>query len=611
LLAAYYRHAGLQEDVDSTVKAILEFAESHQDNKDLVWFAAEALLLNGRFDEGIELTTTAKIEKAFTLLTFRHEYARALALVGLENAVVPDRKWYDELPCEGRSEQETKQRRFDFALRLARIQKHLGRDDNAEQILSVVNEFVGSVPATGSSPQRSYFQEKLAAALYHMGFLERSWAVAAETTNVNSTYAPNVLNLIYGTREIEADAWWVFFRDKFPEESLTSCFNRVHLALNPAHDEAEGAYTVTVREAIAFAPTLRSVSQRDAFWKGIGLTSRIRGHRAEAIECLQHAAVSIPDAARTVADLRAELGQWPEAAQSYRALWEKDHEQLGALYLAGDALERAGETEQGAAWKQEANLLAIRSRTRHTMSVDLANRGLTEEAVAQWELLIKTAPLESWELNDAARRLGDYCVSTEPQRAAELWERYLLGDLRPCFWFLKDESYLRMPFVIQKARAAQAIQDGQLDALRDALATATKAAPSDTRLAEELVPVLEAAGHQAEADRLAAVLIDHYRGRSKAYPKSAYFHNNLAWVAARCHRELDLAMEHATQATLLEPKNGSYIDTLAEVHFQLGDREAAIRESERALRQSPFDRSLRQQLERFRNEVIPQRHDDI
>ena len=611
LLAAYYRRAGQQNELDSTIKEIKQFAEAHKDDNDLVWFAAEALLLNGRFDEGIELTATAKIEKAFTLLTFRHEYERALSLVGLAEGQSPDRSWYDKLPCENRagvaspSDSEQKQRRFDFALRLARIQSHLGKDDEREQLLRVLEEYISGVPSSGESPSRSELQGKLAAVLYQLGELDRAWALAAQTINSTSAFAPAALGTIYGTREIEADAWWVFFRDRFPEESLIACFNRVHLALNPAPDESEGAYVAILQEAMAFAPVWRVASQRDSYWRGIGQTSQRRGHRAEAIECLQHAANTKPEAARAVADLQAELGQWSAAAASYRALWERDHEQLGALYLAGDALVRAGQVEEGQRWKQEANLLAIPSRTRHAMSVDLAARGHTKEAVAQWELLLKTAPLESWELNDAARRLGDYYVATDPKRAAELWEHYLLGDLRPAFWFLKDESYLRMPFTIQKALAAQAIRDGQMDALHDALAIATAAAPGDTRLAEELVPVLEAAGHKPEADRLAARLIEHYRRKSAQYPRSAYFHNNLAWVAARSHRDLDSALKHARQATELAPRNGAYVDTLAEVYFHQGDREAAIRESKRALRLSPFDRSLSLQLERFRAAAIP------
>jgi Flp pilus assembly protein TadD len=47
------------------------------------------------------------------------------------------------------------------------------------------------------------------------------------------------------------------------------------------------------------------------------------------------------------------------------------------------------------------------------------------------------------------------------------------------------------------------------------------------------------------------------------------------------------------------------LDTLAEVHFRLGDREQAIETIERALQLAPEDDYLKGQLERFRGESSP------
>lgn len=605
MLAAYYRRARMTDEFESTIKAIQDFAGTHKDNEDLVWNATEALLLNDRFDKGLELARLSRIEKAFTLLTYRHDYDSAMALVGLGTAVVPDRAWYDALAIDGKSDQEKKLNRFKFAIRIARTRSHLGQMAEAERILKVLEQVASSAPTTSGSPTSQQYSEQLAAGLFQMGLRERAWAVAASSMSPSTNYPPNVLNYMYGTREVEADAWWLFFRDKFPEEAPVACFNRVYLALYPAEDESADAYSKTFEAAMAFGASVTSDAQRTLYWRGLGETCRLRGLNDKAIECLQKTVGGTTDTSRTIATLQVKEGRWQDAAETYRRIWENDHDQVGALYLAGDALERAGDHRKGKAWKDEADSLAIRSRTRHTLAVDLADRGLMDEAAAQWEMLLKTAPLESWELNDAARRLGDYCLNSNPKRAADLWGHYVLGDLRPAYWFLKDDSYLRMPFVIHKARATQAIKDGELERAERELDIAHAAAPNDTRIAEELVPVLDQAEHKPLADRLASKLIGHYQEMSNRYPKSAYFHNNLAWVAARCHRELDLAMKHAVQATTIEPSNGSYVDTLAEVHFQLGDRAAAVRESERAVRLSPFQSSLRAQLARFRKDAMP------
>ena len=49
----------------------------------------------------------------------------------------------------------------------------------------------------------------------------------------------------------------------------------------------------------------------------------------------------------------------------------------------------------------------------------------------------------------------------------------------------------------------------------------------------------------------------------------------------------------------------AYIDTLAEVHFHLGNRAEAIRYSERAVALQHDDSTLKQQLLRFRNAPLP------
>nr|MBC8366349.1 tetratricopeptide repeat protein [bacterium] len=58
-------------------------------------------------------------------------------------------------------------------------------------------------------------------------------------------------------------------------------------------------------------------------------------------------------------------------------------------------------------------------------------------------------------------------------------------------------------------------------------------------------------------------------------------------------------MEGATRATELEPEDSNILDTLAEVHFRLGDSEKAILVIERALELAPGDAYLTEQHQRF------------
>jgi tetratricopeptide (TPR) repeat protein len=283
---------------------------------------------------------------------------------------------------------------------------------------------------------------------------------------------------------------------------------------------------------------------------------------------------------------------------------QQDHQQLGALYLAGDALIRGGQEDRGKELQQQADRLAVQSSMRHSLALDLYSRGLRAEAMERWKLLLRLAPFENWYVNDAARRIADYTMNRDPGRTADLWQRYVFGDFRVAFRFSEDKSYLRLPFLIHKMRARAAIEAKDWEAVAEHTHSAAQAMPGETTLAEELVPLLDVLERTDEADRLADEIVEHFRAGTEQHPDSAFFHNNLAWAAARCHRQLDLAMQHANKAVELEPKNGSYVDTLAEVHFHLGDREKAIEVSERAVQLRPTA-SLREQLERFRNDPLP------
>ena len=50
------------------------------------------------------------------------------------------------------------------------------------------------------------------------------------------------------------------------------------------------------------------------------------------------------------------------------------------------------------------------------------------------------------------------------------------------------------------------------------------------------------------------------------------------------------------------------LDTLAEVHFRLGDRDTAVRNSRRAVDLRPDSETLKKQLHRFQGDPLPDSH---
>ena len=77
--------------------------------------------------------------------------------------------------------------------------------------------------------------------------------------------------------------------------------------------------------------------------------------------------------------------------------------------------------------------------------------------------------------------------------------------------------------------------------------------------------------------------------------------NGLAWVAATNDVFLPEALRAAERAVELEPKNTGILDTLAEVHFRMGQADKAIEVIQRALAIEPNDTYLNQQLRRFQS----------
>jgi len=607
LLAAYQQLAGEQSAFEQTVGRIQQLAGEHPQDQALAWHCAKTLLLNGVTADGLKRTRDAAPLKAFHLLAHRNEYEAGLELLGWQAQTVPDRAWYDRLPATGQHEQELARSRFEAALQVARLLHLLGREEETERLLAWLESYINDLPKPehGVYPNRLQYWEQVSVALYRMSLTERAWQAGAKSVHPLQTVPPSVLAAVFEERAHEADAWWVFLQGTVPEEPMASRLHRVDLALVPPPGEAEGLFDEVAEQAMQFGESITYESRAADYWHGIGDTCRWRGCRGLAIACLQRAAATLPPAAMALASVYGAEERWQDAAEIYQQVWRSDHERLGALYLAGYALECAGQEPQGRQMKEQASLLALDARTRHRLAVDLSENGLEADAGAQWELLLRLAPPASWESYDAARRLAEKSLDRHPDRAAKLWQHYLLGNLQRTFWFQEDTSYLGAPFLMHQMRAQAAMASADMDQTWREIELARAVTPGDARLAEDLVPMLDRAGQREDADKLAAQLLEHHRRLCAKYPRSAFLHNHLAWTAAHCHRHLDEALAHAERAVQLAPHHGGYVDTLAEVHFRLGDRSTAVRLSEQAVKLHPFDRALQDQHERFRRAPLP------
>ena len=175
----------------------------------------------------------------------------------------------------------------------------------------------------------------------------------------------------------------------------------------------------------------------------------------------------------------------------------------------------------------------------------------------------------------------------------------ILRVLHPNINFLETGAYIFVPYQIHRNCALGLLAAGNLDAARKEIQTCQQFLPGSVDLGIHLVPELDRLGHKKDADELFAALWKIREKASEESLKNSTAHNDLAWLAARCHRQLDKGLEHARKAVELEPSNAGHLDTLAEVTFQRGDKDKAQELMKKCISLDPGNSYFQSQLKHF------------
>ncbi len=171
----------------------------------------------------------------------------------------------------------------------------------------------------------------------------------------------------------------------------------------------------------------------------------------------------------------------------------------------------------------------------------------------------------------------------------------------------------------EAAAAAQAWKDAE-----SAYAAALARSPADAAAAIGLHGVLQRAGREAEAERLAAqwlqkhpadglflqylgdralragddrAAVRHYRAVLRLRPGHAPSWNNLAWAEHRLGEPE--ALRHALRAVALRPGEAAFADTAARLHAAAGRWSDAVAQATRAVELAPDEPGYRLALARF------------
>ena len=340
----------------------------------------------------------------------------------------------------------------------------------------------------------------------------------------------------------------------------------------------------------------------ELMWEAARRT-RTGGDEKKAEQQVEAAALRAPngDLEMHLGDWAAERRDWTRAAAKYEAAWNKDRARALPLYLFGWALEQGGQMADGRQRMALAHLLPVGDETRrHDLIYGLYVRGLNDAAVREADMIIRIGhPMSRYAgiafrlVAEHAEEKGDFAL------AAAVWQRFMGEAMANSNPYETHAMFINTPNVGRRFEARAKLAAGDIEGAKKIIDGCLQLVPTDGEVVLDLVLDYDKAGRRADGDELfnrGFALVD---ARCQKFPESGYELNEAAWVAAKCHRELDKALDYSTRAVKLQPKNAAGIDTLAEVYFQRGDTAKAVELEKQCVELSPLSPIHRQQLARF------------
>ena len=545
-LAAYQRLAGDGAGFEQSLLLIRRYADGPKANQEL---AAKALLLNDRADEAVAIySKVGNVQAAFELLCAQEKYKEALELAEKGPAAEGDAAL--GMQCS-----------------VARALHALGRKNEA---LAVFDKVAAQLQGEVGGGEYALIEAERQCGLDDRAF-DRAMAAVANAGRVNGLQL--LFRATFGGQSTDAVRWWNYFRSKYPNDDSKETLRRMRdLMQNRISAEQ---WKALVAEATQFSKGM-SGRDRSAFLALVGKAALAAGQEEVGQKVVDEAVAAGGDV--ELGHVAAMRGQWKLAAEVYGAAAERERNNPVALCLQGWALVAAGQEKEGRERIERANLLLLAdSRHRLVLAETLERAGFGEGARQQMQLILRSAPFWSVELIEALSKAGQEAArKRDYAEAASYWQRSMLACLQSGAVFVSQSSYILIPHMVHRYRAAGLIAAGKIDEAMKEIRICESILPGDITAAIELVPLLEKADRKKEADELFGRAMAFGERQCAEFPESVSAHNSVAWLLARRRRDLDKAFAHAEKGVALDGKNTAVMDTLAEVEFQRGNRQRAI-----------------------------------
>ncbi|MFC1497651.1 hypothetical protein ACFLS1_04135 [Verrucomicrobiota bacterium] len=292
--------------------------------------------------------------------------------------------------------------------------------------------------------------------------------------------------------------------------------------------------------------------------------------------------------------------EWLEAADYYKQESGRNPELSLPVYLHGLTLLRAGREKEGEKLMHKAVLLPLADASRRYSFLEaLQKHRLYEDASQQKMLIIRSVYFGLWQMGQMFEKFA--APNAAKQKKYSEAVRYLelcrMRCLNKSTVIMGIHHYLRQSWKIAQFRALAFLQEKDTDKAYEQIRKCFAILPGKPLI---IFDEIKSYDDKELFTKVFEESYEYLQDLCGKYPHLSGSHNALGWLTAVTRERLAEGLKHAQRAVELEPQKTICLDTLAEIHFQLNNKEQAIEVMKKCIKLAPEDFHFVEQLKRFR-----------
>lgn len=580
----FYKLTGDNENFNRLIENMLNL-HIRWNRENNLWIPGETLLLNDEFDKGIEILEKVNdTYRAFNIKSLRSDFA------SIENDI---NKHYDTLD-------------FNLARSIAEFLYLNGQTEKANALYDkwadsstdVLDDFIMLIRSEANCNNKPAIYKHMA--LYHRRKLE------------NKDLAV-LFNNVIGIDVNTAMVLWYYVDSKLKDEPYEK---KISTLINMFIRASDKDLDKLLDDNINFEwPEKFS---KDIIANSIGKAYLKRGKIEKAEEYFDRA-LKISENSYVIlasADFYFDHQKWEKASACYQKLAENNKQDITSTYLWGYCQKKLGNEDKGKELILLSRLIPLANGTvRSQLAEELHKRGLIDEALAEYDLIINSSVIFPWTGRDFRVDLGEYVPTfnaikarsiicrekdmfTESSKAVERTRQLCLGGN---FYFSDPKRYLDTAYKVHSDLAIHYARKKEFEKAISEAMISYKAMPFNPSCALNVISELNKNNENDKSKTLANHVINNLNQALEKYPNNSNHHTSIAQIYAIQGNEAK-AIEHINKALILRPDSTTQNCLAAKVYHFLGKKEKAMELINKCLSDSPNNNEYELLFEKIKSQ---------